>query len=274
MALRFRGLDAPIEVVYHKSSGSPPQPTDPYAQAQAQLGLSTGTAAYNAAMNRPQFQGNPLGGTGWSVTGTDPRTGAPIYSQETSLAPQFQSTLNKPIDTSGLAGMPGGPSTTQDLQTTRDALYKQQMQYLQPEQQLKSEQLKSQLANEGATPGSPAYNTEMDRLAREQEFARSGAATSAITGGGQEQSRLFGLGTQGLQNQLATRNAPISEFEALMGNSPASANALTPDISGAFNQQYQGRLAGYNADVASQNANTQSGAALLSTYLMYLAMAA
>jgi hypothetical protein len=54
------------------------------------------------------------------------------------------------------------------------------------------------------------------------------------------------------------RNAPISEFEALQGNSPATASALTPDISGAFSQQYQGRLAGYNANVASDNNTTST----------------
>lgn len=309
-----------------KDSGSPPQAVDPYTQAAAQYGLSTGTALFNAGLNRTNSV-NPIGSTSWSASypnqapgapsaptqpewtahgpttpptsapgsygfggtvpfgggqngfggpigagygytpntptipggggpGSSPYGGAPQYTQTTSLAPQFQSQLEKPIDTSGLAGLPGGPSTTQDLQSTQDALYKSQQQYLAPEQALQSEQLKSQLANQGITPGSEAYNNEMDRLSREQEFSNSNARTQAITGAGQEQSRLFGLGTQGLQNQLAIRNAPISEWAALNGTGGANAQALTPDISGAFGQQYQGQLAGYNAGVASDNATT------------------
>lgn len=304
-----------------KSGGSAPQPVDPWQQAAAQYGLSTGTAAYNAGLNRTN-QVNPLGGSYWSSTGgggspmgsisqsapaaggsssfggtgpfgvnnyygnpTDSRRtiqpispggsiygfgGAPAtWTQTTQLDPQFQSELQKPIDTSGIAGMPGGPSTTADLANTRDALYKQQMAFLQPEQALQSEQTDSRLANMGATMGSPAWNTEQDRLAREQEFARGQARTAAITGGGQEQSRLFGLGSQALQNQIGVRNAPISEYNALSGQPGATATALTPDISGAFGQQYQGALAGYNANVASDNANTSGIGSLILAAAMY-----
>lgn len=382
MALRFRGLDGPLETVYRKDSGSPPQAVDPYTQAAAQYGLSTGTALFNAGLNRTN-QVNPLGSTTWSASypgsgGVSPGTvnsstgqpvgsqwslnspsgfsglptggpmnpvasgsgpiggsglpisqggyqgptghsasgpgatipfggssngvggyglgpgsmtagqgmptpgtpyngsptgsptgGAPTYTQQTSLTPWANQELQKPIDTSGLAGMPGGPSTTQDLSNTRDALYQQQMQYLQPEQDIQKEQLQSQLANMGATIGSPAYNNEMDRLNREQEFQNSSARTSAIAGGGAEQSRLFGLGTQGLQNQLAVRNAPISEWAALNGSGGASAQALTPDISGAFNQQLQSQMAGYNANVASNNQTTADISSLAMMALMF-----
>lgn len=333
-----------------KDSGSAPQPVDPYTQAAAQYGLATGTANYNARLNRTNQQ-NPLGSTSWQITGYDTpapqqgsytpgfqsgigpnggpylggrlvpspsssaspssgqpqvdpgflgrwnpnlntgtlgvpglntggvsrlfpglgtpglisglngpaasaSSGAPIYTQTTRLAPQFESMLEKPIDTSGIAGMPGGPSTTQDLQNTRDALYKEQMQFLQPEEQLQSEQLKSQLENEGAMPGSAAYNNEMDRLSREQEMTNSNARNQAITGGGAEQSRLFAMGSQALQDQLGAREAPISEYNQLLSPQSAAAAASAPDIMSAFNQQYQGQLAGYNAGVASDNATT------------------
>lgn len=312
-----------------KSGGSAPQPVDPWQQAAAQYGLSTGTAAYNAGLNRTN-QVNPLGGSYWSSSGgggypqpsggpvsrpgaTPSYGGGPVmpgglntsfyiggagsgptgrtiqpmpqmgmggsiyglggapatWTQTTQLAPQFQNELQKPIDTSGIAGMPGGPSTTADLASTRDALYKQQMDFLQPEQALQSEQTDSRLANMGATIGSPAWNAEQDRLAREQNFAKGQARTAAITGGGQEQSRLFGLGAQSLQNQIAARNAPISEYNALTGQPGANATALTPDIAGAFGQQYQGALAGYNANVASDNATTSGMGSLILAAAMY-----
>lgn len=249
-----------------KSSGSAPQPVDPYTQANAQYGLATGTANFNAGLNRTS-SANPLGSSGWQVTGTGP-SGAPQYSQSTSLGPWADKMLANPINTSGMAGMPGGPSTTQDLNTTRNTLWDQARSYIQPQQQLAGEQLDSKLANEGITPGSAAYDQAKSEQGRENTFTNNQAMDSAIAGGGQEQSRLFGLGSQGLQNQLAVRNAPISEYEQLMGNgSGGQVSAATPDISGAFGQQYQGSLAGYNADTATNNANTSAGAGVAGSAL-------
>ncbi len=236
------------------------------------------TSFGNNGMSLGQVPAFGLGGSGvpvksgpapsTNITGS-PTGGAPTYTQTTSLNPWANDMLSKPIDTSGIAGMPGGPSTTQDLKNTQDALYQSQEQYLKPEQQLATEQLQSQLANQGIMPGSAAYNNEMDRLSREQEFQNSSARTNAITGAGAEQSRLFGLGSQSLQNQLAIRNAPISEYNALSGNGGGSASAQTPDISGAFNQQLQSQIAGYNAQTASNNATTSDIASIAMLALMF-----
>lgn len=323
-----------------KDSGSPPAPVDPYTQAAAQYGLDTGSANYNAALNRTNSS-NPLGSNTWSVTGYDGSgaggvpgtnsgvsyppasgsvpyglggnfgggyvgsniggafngrngnfgspalsagapgmstgtmgfgggTGAPKYSQQTSLTPWANNMLASPIDTSGLAGMPGGPSTTQDLSTTRNALYGAQEAYIKPQQDLAAEQLDSKLANEGITPGSAAYTQAKDEQARQNTFTDNQTINSAITGGGAEQSRLFGLGSQGLQNQLAVRSAPISEYEALTGNPSSQVNAATPDISGAFAQQQNSALAGYNANTATNNANTSSIGSLALMAAMFM----
>lgn len=286
------------------SSPSAPAPVDPYTQAAAQYGLSTGTAAYNAGLNRTNSS-NPLGSNTWSATpgttstpsssGYSPASfglgggiyggnptipsgypsngsvsnGAPTYTDTTQLSPWAESELQQPIDTSGLPGMPGGPSITQDLQNTQQATYNQQMGYAAPEEALSSEQLNSQLAAEGAAPGSAVYNNEQDRLAREQTFTNQQAANAAITGGNQEQATLYGLGTQGLNNQIATRAAPINEYNSLNGAPGSTATAQTPDISGAFGQQYQGQLAGYNAGVASNNATESSIGSLALAAAMY-----
>lgn len=284
-------------------SPSTPQPVDPYTQAAAQYGLSTGTAAYNAGLNRTNSS-NPLGSNTWSATpGTTSApspsgysggapfglggsyygggmpsgiptsgsvsNGAPTYTNTTQLTPWAESELQQPLDTSGLPGMPGSPSITQNLQDTQQATYNQQMGYAAPEEALASEQLDSKLAAEGATPGSAAYGNEQDRLAREQTFTNQQAANAAITGGNQEQATLFGLGTQGLNNQITARAAPINEYNSLNGAPAATANAQTPDISGAFGQQYQGQLAGYNAGVASNNATTSTVGSLALAAAMY-----
>jgi hypothetical protein len=323
-----------------KSSGTAPTAVDPYTQASAQYGLDTGTANYNARLNRTNSS-NPLGSNTWNITGYDGSgaggipgtntsgatptatpvassnpypagsylytlynqntangtqgttaptgsgayglgggatgtgtggTGAPEYSQSTSLTPWANQMLSSPIDTSGLAGMPGGPSTTADLATTRNSLYNQQEAYIKPQQDLAGEQLDSKLANEGITPGSAAYTQAMDQQSRQNTFTDNQTINSAITGGGAEQSRLFGLGSQGLQNQLAVRDAPISEYEKLTGNPTSQVSAATPDISGAFNQQLQSQLGAYNASTATNNANTSAAGSAASAYLMYLAL--
>jgi hypothetical protein len=367
-------------VTQAKSGGSSPQPIDPYQQAAAQYGLSTGTANYNARLNRTGNT-NALGSSGWGITGYDngggvqqgpqgsnsgayptggwqptpgggmrqiipggsggqmtagqgmpapsgnpgagfglggtggltnpgsggglggvggtvgaggggsfsptpgfapgsfniPGTngsgsGAPIYGQNTTLNEPFQSALQKPIDTSGIAGMPGGPSTTQDLSNTRNALFNQQMAYLQPQEALAREQQQSQLANQGVMPGSEAYTNAIQETNRGQTFANQQAADSAIIGGGQEQSRLFGMGQGALNSQIQARDAPINEFNQLSPGGAGQAQAMTPDISGAFQQQYQGQLNAANQSNAANNANIGAGTSLLGSYLMYLAL--
>lgn len=323
-------------VIACKSSGSAPQPVDPYQQAGAQYGLATGTANYNAALNRTNSS-NPLGSSTWNVTGTDGSptnvggvnvggglygfggrggsfpgmstgsmgmgangpgatlgvganggSGAPKYSQQTSLTPWANQMLSSPVNTQNIVGvpggatpyaapgMPGGPDLTGSLNSTRNAMYDQSMGYLRPQQQQQTESQNAQLAAQGATPGSEAWNNAQGNLGRQQTFANQQAVDSAIGAGNQEQATLYGLGSQSLQNQmnvgnsslqnqLALRNAPISEYEQLQGNgSGGQVNAQTPDISGAFGQQYQGQLAGYNANTATNNANTSAGAGLAS----------
>jgi hypothetical protein len=352
-----------------KSSGSAPQPVDPYQQAGAQYGLATGTANYNAALNRTNSS-NPLGSSTWSVNGYDGSgvggvpgtnsaplygfgggpsastaplyglgsggfgggyvgsniggafngrngnfgspalpggspgmstgtqgmyggTGAPKYSQQTNLTPWADQMLQSPIDTQNIVGvpggqkpyaapgMPGGPDLTGSLNSTRNAVYNQQMGYLAPQFGQQQTSLDAQLAAQGATPGSEAWKNSEGNLGRQQTFANQQAIDSSIGAGNQEQAQLFGLGTQSLQNQmnvgnaslqnqLALRNAPISEYEQLQGNgSGGQINAQTPDISGAFGQQYQGQLAGYNAQTATNNADTGAVASLAAMAAIY-----
>lgn len=341
--------DGPMALA--KDSGSPPQPVDPYQQAAAQYGLSTGTAEFNAALNRPNIQ-NPLGSTSWSVGGysgqpgtqqpnspagyglggsgvpiapssgtpppmatagqgmpTNPNgsfglptgaplspqqqigqnaladiygggspafglggpsvgTGAPLYTETTHLAPQFESLLQQGINTNGIPQL-SGENLTPLTNETQNAVFQQNMGYLAPEEALQSEGLNSQLAAEGAMPGSAAWNTEQGRLGRQQTFENTQAASGAVTAGEQELNNLYGLGAQSEQAQIAQQQAPINEFNALQGGAGAAATAQTPDISGAFGQQYQGALAGYNAQTASNNQTTQDAASLGMMALMF-----
>ncbi len=315
-----------------KSSGSAPNPVDPYQQAAAEYGLSTGTADYNAALNRTNNV-NPLGSSTWDVTGTDgpgpssfggyplgfgnqngasagpgntgygepgaepgsasfegpayglggsgvPNTsgggytgsGAPIYTNETSLTPWANALESAPIDTSQIPGMPGGPSLEGNVGQAENSVYQQQMDLLAPQEAQQSEQTQAQLEAEGAMPGSDAFNTGERELGQTQGVENAQVANQAVTTGMGELPMLYGLGSTSLQNQLAERMAPISEYEALNGGSGSPVSAATPDISGAFGQQYQGALAGYNAQTASNNATTGAVGSLAGDALLYAMM--
>lgn len=291
-----------------KSAGSAPQPTNPYTQADAEYGLSTGTANYNAALNRTGVS-NPLGSSSWNVTGysgspTGTSTtgmpsapspsspyglggtssipgfptssyagaipngsGAPLYTQSTSLQPWADSLLSSPIDTSQIPGMPGGPSLEQNVTSAENATYGQEEQLLQPQEAEQAEQTQSQLEAEGAMPGSAAYSYGENMLGLTQGEENTNAANQAVTTGMGELPTLYGLGTTSLNNQIAERSAPISEFEGLEGNA-AAATASTPDISSAFTQQLQAALGGYNANVATNNATTSAIGGLGSAALL------
>jgi hypothetical protein len=76
-----------------KSSSPPPAP-DPAATANAQAGYDKATAGYNAALNRYNVS-TPYGSLDWTQSGTDPATGAPMYSQKVNLTPASQATLTQ-----------------------------------------------------------------------------------------------------------------------------------------------------------------------------------
>lgn len=129
--------DGPIAEA--KKGGSPPPPPDPYQVAGAQTQQNRDAALYNAALNRVNTY-TPLGSQTFNITGTDPRTGAPIYEQRIELSPEQQQlydqqqqqnlalgnvaqgmlgrvgdTYGSPVDTSGLPQLQGnvdvqGPS--------------------------------------------------------------------------------------------------------------------------------------------------------------------
>lgn len=76
-----------------KGGGSAPSYPDPNTVAAATTKTNEDTAAYNKALNLNNYT-NPFGGQQTVQTGTDPNTGAPIYSSTVSANPQLQSALS------------------------------------------------------------------------------------------------------------------------------------------------------------------------------------
>jgi hypothetical protein len=86
------------------------------------------------------------------------------------------------------------PSLVQ--QQVTDALYKQQTQYLDPQFERSQAKMENQLANQGITRGSEAWNNAMQDAAMQKQQAYESARSSAIGQG-------VAAGSQMFQNQLA-----------------------------------------------------------------------
>lgn len=124
------------------------------------------------------------------------------------------------IDMRGVPKLIGGDDLVKDLQTQRDSLYKQQSAYLDPQWQQREHDLENKLVQQGVMQNSDAWNRAMDDMGRQRTFDYNQARESAITGGGAEQSRLFGMGlasnqnaySQAMNNAMFHNNAQSQRF--------------------------------------------------------------
>lgn len=132
----------------------------------------------------------------------------------------------------------GADDFSADRQRVEDALWQRG----QSERTLQEQSLRTQLANKGIREGSAAYNTEMERLARQNADAQM----AAILAGGQEQSRLVNL----------ARDAAIFGNEAELAQTGFGNNAITNQF------QLQNQAALGQAQFAQNAQNLQNQSAL------------
>ena len=243
------------------------------AQLRANLGL--GKAPDRNAFNKTNEN--------WSQT----QTLAPAQQQlldkqnQTSLAlgnmaekgvGYVQSMMDKPFDTSQLPDMP----TTAD-NAGRDAMTQALLDRQQPMFDRQKSQTESNLLARGFNPGSEAFKASADDLGRQQNDAR----LLAMQAGGQEQSRMFGLGTQArekaLQEQAFLRNEPLNTLNAVRTGAqvtgpqfqgvPQQQGVAGPDLLGAANATGQYNQGIYNAQQAGNSAMTGGLFGLGAAYL-------
>lgn len=244
---------------------SAPPPPDPRQTAQAQTGTNIGTAIANSQLQMVD-QITPNGTLTYDQTGTyqynDPFTGQtyaiPRYTATTELSPQQQRTLElnnqaeqnlagTAADQSGfLRDYLGEPADfdTQEIEGRLDELGRQR---LDPRFERQENDLRTRLANQGITPGSEAYEREMDRLAYDRNDAYN---------------NLYLQGRGQAFNELAAkRNQPINEITALLSGSQVSMPNVTPftpqgaattDVAGIINQNYRDRLNVWQQDQANR----------------------
>lgn len=101
------------------------------------------------------------------------------------------------LDFSGAPQLPGVGDFSADRLRVEEALMARQNDGFGRQE----DDLRTRLANQGVTAGSEAFDREMDTLNRSRVDAR----TQATLAGGQEQSRMFGLGMSARQQDVGER---------------------------------------------------------------------
>lgn len=255
-----------------KSAPSTPAAPDPTTTAEAQTASNQQTALYNFGLANPNVT-SPLGSDQFTVNTANPAS--PTVQQNITLSPQQQQLYDQNTQQSiGLSNLASSlqdkvgqamnvPSATSadfntEAQNASDAYYKQQTQYLDPQYNQLQEQTNANLANEGLTPGSEAYNNAQTNFNNQKQQAYSNAQENAILQGPQNAQQLFSLSS-------AAQMQPLNEFNALRSQSQATLPTFgqatpvssAPTNTAAITQQaYQNSLNPYNAQIAANNQTT------------------
>lgn len=229
-------------------------------------------AQQNAALNRVN-ETNPFGSSTYK---TNPDGS---ISREMSLSSQQQQLLNqqqgRDVTLGKQAGqlakqLPGGAfnlnklpqiSGMQDLGAERrrmeDSIFGEYERRNAPEFDRMRESELQRLADQGIGRGNKLYDSELQRIERQIQDARSGAQAGAVEMAGNELSRQFGLESQNrnqaLGEQLTARQLPFQELQQRLamqqGVTLPQFSQMTPvqqqqlDVTGMYGQEQQYGLA-------------------------------
>lgn len=202
-----------------KKAPKAPKPVDPTVVANAQSQANQQSAAYQQQLNMVNSSG-PLVNSSWSA---DPN--APGGYRQTSA-------LTKPMqqlaDSYRTSAMGNG-------QAVSDAMYSQATSRLDPQWAMGDEQIRTQLANQGLTPGGEAYDRAYQNFLRSKNDAYNQANWSSIQAG-EEASQGRGQLLQGLYSLAGAQTPQYSP----VGVAPT-------DVTGAYGLNAQMQQNAYNA---------------------------
>lgn len=111
-------------------------------------------------------------------------------------------TVPQQLDFRGLIGLPGIDDFGEERSRVEQARFDRLTGLLSPVFDQREAEMRQRLANRGLPIGSEAFEGESDRFDRTVNEAMLNAANDAVLAGGQEQSRLFGMGLQARQQQV------------------------------------------------------------------------
>ena len=237
-ALSNRSGYSPLEQWTQNVSLSPAQQAafDQSVRINAQLGdtAESGVQYVRDAMGHPitprfgmvgDVQGTAGQMTG-SVANRDLQTSINSYTGDV----QRQSGANQRAGSKAYQTLGQVQTKVQDpnllAQDTTNALYRANTQYLDPQFQQSQAKLENQLANQGITRGSEAYNSAMLNANNQKQQAYGSARDQAIGGGIQAAQGMFGMNLQGGQftNQALGQQFNQSVQQQQLANTAAGQN--------------------------------------------------
>lgn len=244
-----------------KKTSSAPAAPDPAATASAQSALNKDTAITQAMLGRQVAYAGPYGRVEYLRTddGTVPYEQG-RFEQRVTLTPEGQAlqaqelALDKNLNqlaldqTGRVSGVLSQPVDFNNATSIEDTLYAPVKRRLDDRFTQQEEAMRARLANQGITSGSDAYNREVQNFEQGRNDAYGSATSSARA--------------QAVQELLAQRNQPINEISSLMNGQQVNIPQFMPqqapnvagsDITGPTALQYQGQLAGWNANQQAQN---------------------
>jgi hypothetical protein len=213
-------------------------------------------------------QQNPYGGMQYVQTGIGPN-GVPTYTAISSLSPAQQQLLNQQIQTQTMAGAnatnllaggnygPGGPTPAEAISGMAGGMTSgmlgNEVNYLQPFFNLQKQQEQAQLANQGFSPGSTAYNNAMMPMMTGQDLTVSNFLAQAYPQAYQMAAGTYQL-PMTMAEQMAQWGAPTMPGGQFVQTPQLGTSSLAPFYSAAQGAQEQA----YASQLAQQQA-TMSG---------------
>ena len=271
--------------------GSAPPPPD-YAGAARETAAGNKEAAIAAQAGNMINQYTPYGSVEYTERGRI--DGTPQYSQTVKLSPEQQAAYNKDVAMNAQlqdVGMQGvgyvqqaldKPLSFADMQKlgtpgeiqkqASDAAYANAMRYVEPRLARQQASLENQLANQGITRGSEAWNAAMQDAAAERANiygqAQNQAYLQGLQGAGQAFQQALGARQQGISEAQTLRQEPINILNAVRtgaqmqsaqqpqvgASSPGQlATWSGPDLLSAATATGQYNQGLYNAQTAAQS---------------------
>jgi hypothetical protein len=249
---------------------APPAPD--YTGAAVATAAGNLDAARAAATANRVNQITPQGRLQYQITGQDPHgndiwTATQTYSPDQQAIYQGQTDLSKGLLNTAQTGLNyvgrqlgnGGAldySKISDMPIQGQSVQDAVMSRLQPTIEHNRASLDQQLANQGITPGSEAWNYAKKQQGQQENDQYTQAALQGINTG-------LTARQQGIQEQYTSQDRPLNIINALRTGSQVSTPQFVnvpqqqtvpgPNYLGAAQAQYAGDLSNYNTQVASNN---------------------
>lgn len=269
-------LSAPEQALFNQSNANS-------LQAGGVAGGILGSAAsqlsggFNPQLNPLSYGAGTPSSAGAAATYGGASAGQAAQAGTANAGPVAQGMLGNYAGSVGNGGENvqtslGGPNIGQMAQQSENAAYANQMGYLNPQFQEQSSDLTSQLAAQGITQGSDAYNRAESDLNRNQTFSQQQAESSAYNQGLTTENQLYGqnlatgnfnnaaqqqqynqaMGNANLQDTAAGAQTQLSESNAQNQNQMSMYNAGLAEQSSLANAQSQNQMSQYNAGLTQQ----------------------